>query len=439
MFLILQGNASAIPLKDRSVHCVITSPPYWGLRDYGTAKWDGGDEECDHRMKNPEVDQRTSTLGHNGNGLEIDNAAYQHGKVFKDSCRKCGATRIDNQIGLEKTPEEYVEHLVQVFREVKRVLRDDGTLWLNLGDSYCSTAPGTNGDPLHVRGILAGVRRKTAEARRKYRPNTPAGLKPKDLVGIPWRVALALQRDGWYLRSDIIWSKPNAMPESVTDRPSKAHEYIFLLTKSRKYFFDNEAVKELAINDRKRGAHSRSHVPGGGDNSGLSHGEFEWRNIRSVWEMTTSGFADAHFATFPLELPERCIKAGTSEKGCCAKCGAPLRRIVETLSTVAVPRGSVPSSHRANVNKQPQQAGITSRSRTVGWKPTCKCNADLAKCIVLDPFSGAGTTCLVALRLGRSAVGIELSAEYAAMAQDRIYGDSPLSIWYEKAIGESRR
>lgn len=190
LLTILNGDCRSVlkSLPDSSVHCCVTSPPYWGLRDYGHA----------------------------------------------------------DQIGQEKTPQEYVATMLHVFSEVRRALRDDGTLWLNLGDSYCSTAPGTMGDPLRQTGIFADIRDETAAARMKMRPRTPPGLKPKDLVGIPWRVAFALQDAGWYLRSDIIWSKPNPMPESVTDRPTRAHEYIFLLSKGPRYYYDAAAIREPA-------------------------------------------------------------------------------------------------------------------------------------------------------------------------------------------------
>ena len=331
-------------LPDESVHCVVTSPPYWGLRDYG----------------------------------------------------------VDGQIGLEATPEAFVARMVEVFREVRRVLRKDGTCWVNLGDSYAgswgaqsrgSNTPGTLANPgtkyLSSRQISEAQRHEAGTGSLKRTP----GLKPKDLIGIPWRVALALQADGWWLRQDIIWSKPNPMPESVQDRCTKAHEYIFMLTKSARYFYDAEAIKERASYDgpnspgsiaspygqgftrknaeqrRKAGNKSHKYVDQYENEQSEQHrtkaglmqvAEKEWisRNKRSVWQIATAPFAEAHFATFPPELPELCIKAG------CPKGGT-----------------------------------------------------------VLDPFSGAGTTCLVADRLQRDAIGIELNPEYAAMSQSRIDKD----------------
>jgi DNA modification methylase len=370
---ILAGDCRAIlrTLPDQSVHCCVTSPPYFGLRDYG----------------------------------------------------------VDGQIGLEPTPADFVAEMVAVFREVRRVLRDDGTLWLNLGDSYASNAGGYS-DTGSRGKTSAAVSSKTMTAVIKNRRRLPMeGLKAKDLIGIPWRVAFALQADGWYLRSEIIWHKPNPMPESVTDRPTKSHESIFLLSKNASYFYDAEAIaepsckgadgsqfdtgktalhqkgrsqvgersqtkraRELAEKSGLTSAHfeairavgvtdtgkARSTQDGFGKNTpeqialaaeakvalGGYYREFligETRNKRSVWTVPTMPFSEAHFATFPPDLIVDCIKAG------CPKGGA-----------------------------------------------------------VLDPFGGAGTTGLVADRLQRDALLIELNPEYADMARRRILGDSTL-------------
>ncbi|MCP5404620.1 MAG: site-specific DNA-methyltransferase, partial [Pseudomonadaceae bacterium] len=238
-YTIHTGNVLDIlpTLPANSVQCCVTSPPYWGLRDYQTGTWEGGDPECDHKtmrsigastLRNDGRD-RIGTLPHEKTAAIVVPA----GGV----CPKCGARRIDQQLGSEATPEEYVANMVAVFREVRRVLREDGTLWLNLGDSYNGSG-GAGGD--YAAGGLK-------DGQPKFGGRNVGTLKPKDLVGIPWRVALALQADGWWLRSDIIWHKPNPMPESVTDRPTKAHEYIFLLTKSARYYYDAEAVKENSV------------------------------------------------------------------------------------------------------------------------------------------------------------------------------------------------
>lgn len=223
---VYQGDVREIlkALPNESVQCIVTSPPYWGLRDYGTAQWVGGSQECDHKPSSTPEKRgiASSTLG----GGKANSGHQQEG--YKGECRKCGARRIDSQLGLEPTPEEYVANLVDVFREVRRALRKDGTLWLNLGDSYSGS--GVNNGTVNP-GLSKAAQR--GDVAHTSRPNTRVpGLKPKDMIGIPWRVAFALQADGWYLRSDIIWHKPNPMPESVTDRPTKAHEYMFLLTLS---------------------------------------------------------------------------------------------------------------------------------------------------------------------------------------------------------------
>ena len=321
-------------LPDQCFHTCITSPPYWNLRDYG----------------------------------------------------------ISGQIGLEESPEKYVERLVAVFREVHRVLRDDGTVWLNLGDSYCSTAPGTMGDPLRQEGILAGVSDNCAQSRRKLRPETPAGLKPKDLVGIPWRVAFALQEDGWYLRSDIIWQKANPMPESVTDRPTKSHEYVFLLSKNDRYFYDSDAIKEKS-SGQPGGGFSRDYAeaqPAHGAMKLERPADTGFRNKRSVWTIAVEPFSEAHFAVFPQALVGPCLLSGTSEGGACVACGSPLERVIE-------------------------------EERATGWKRTCDCkDSSTEPCVVLDPFMGSGTTALVALKAGRNFIGIELNPEYIKIAEQRI-------------------
>jgi len=362
------GDCRAVlaTLPAASVHCVVTSPPYWGLRDYGTATWEGGDAECDHGAER--VARR--------------NAGAQSGVAQEGSLRdkprsecKCGAIRIDAQLGLEPDFNAYVAAMVGVFREVRRVLRDDGTLWLNLGDSYSSGGRASFGTwaPDSKQATHTAIKSATRAPEQN-------GIKPKDLIGIPWRVAFALQADGWYLRQDIIWSKPNPMPESVTDRCTKAHEYLFLLSKRERYYYDAEAIKEdnaeprggggwqNAIREgnpeKYQGRYGYKKLADSRDGYAMQNGErsiTNGRNKRSVWEVTTQPFAEAHFATFPPALIEPCIKAGCPVGG-----------------------------------------------------------------TVLDPFGGAGTTGLVADRLQRNAVLIELNPAYAAMSSNRIKDDAPL-------------
>ena len=356
---IIQGDAlkTLRTLPSEFVQCVVTSPPYWGLRDYG----------------------------------------------------------VEGQMGGEDTPAAFVKQLRNVFREVRRVLRKDGTLWLNFGDSYAGSwgAQGHSPDCASRRNIVA---RQVQAAKRKASGTgkVPAGLKEKDLIGMPWRVAFALQADGWYLRSDIVWSKPNPMPESIADRPTKSHEYLFLLSQSPSYFYDAAAIRDPAAGT----AHARGRANGEGAQgvtpksaeagsgtkaNGSFHravvGLVEERNARTVWTIPSQPFDGAHFATFPEELARRCIVAGTSAVGACSKCGAPWRREEEKV------------------------AGPLLVRRSTGWASTCDCEAPVIPCVVLDPFAGSGTTCAVADAHQRSWVGIELNPEYAEMARRRVHQD----------------
>jgi site-specific DNA-methyltransferase (adenine-specific) len=458
------GDCRAVmaEMPAESVHCVVTSPPYWGLRDYGQP----------------------------------------------------------GQLGLEPTPEEYVADMVDVFREVRRVLRSDGTVWLNLGDSYASN-PASGGERVPRPGID-----KDAGAHQRTPDNgwvRPVGLKPKDLVGIPWRVAFALQADGWYLRSDIIWAKPNPMPESVTDRPTKAHEYLFLLSKSPRYYYDADAVRESPLTGVWPGIGPKH---GTTDNHKSDYEPMTVnpsRNLRSVWTIATQPYPGAHFATFPRALVEPCIKAGTSEKGVCpeavvvsdvleVECGAPWVR--ETRPST-VPRdmdrpqvqravalaeaAGLTEEHFAAIRSvgatdagkaQVTQDGygenaadvvalaseakaalggyyrefLLTEPTTIGWRPTCRhydranewpdlpskrpgeSPSEIAPAValrdeliahfrpmrtvpatVLDPFAGSGTTALVAQHLSRRAVLIDLSADYLRQVMDR-NRDIPLGL-----------
>lgn len=357
-------------LPDRYIQTCVTSPPYWGLRDYGTATWDGASDDCDHiAPATGDKAKGTSLRGAgNRNGFSADGQ-------YKQSCAKCGASRIDAQLGLEATPEEYVANMVQVFRNVRRVLKDDGTLWLNLGDSYARQA-GDDSTKATDSKMKTGRTGKSSQLFKSGNNIPPPGLKPKDLVGIPWRVAFALQADGWYLRSDIIWHKPNPMPESVTDRPTKAHEYLFLLSKSERYYYDNMAIAEKLDRpeeserktparfggaDKWREAQKQSRLHSGNEYNGTPTGT---RNKRTVWTVAAQPYAEAHFATFPRNLIEPCILAGSR-------------------------------------------------------------NGD----IVLDPFHGAGTSAMVSKQLGRKYVGIELNQSYIEMSLKRLQQEVlPLTI-----------
>jgi DNA modification methylase len=354
-------------LPDESVHCCVTSPPYWGLRDYGE----------------------------------------------------------EGQIGLEETPEAYVERLVDVFREVRRVLRDDGTLWLNLGDSYAANRSYQVTD------------QKWREVGNEKASTVPPGPKPKDLVGIPWRVAFALQADGWWLRSAIVWHKPNPMPESVRDRPTSSYEHVFLLAKSERYFYDADAIAEESTGRDAGNGFDRPHMisKGEGNPEPWTADGKATRNRRNVWTITTKPYSEAHFAVYPPDLIEPCIKAGTSEKGRCPECGAPWERVVgrRDPETTGAATGGDPARADGGVRERdPSGAGGNRLARIridgSGWTPACDHDAEPVPCTVLDPFGGAGTTGLVADRLGRDAVLIELNPEYAEMAEHRIRGDAPMLV-----------
>ena len=437
-------------LPEKSVQTCVTSPPYWGLRDYQTAAWEGGDPDCKHRVGKQVPDSNAPGAIQSGVRPGID----------ASKCLNCSATRVDLQIGLEKTPEDYVTKLVGVFREVWRVLRDDGTLWLNVGDSYMGywgdqTVQDADRAPAaDTNGWTHGY---SLSAKPKYDSLRHIGIKPKDLVGIPWRVALALQADGWYLRQDIIWAKGcsgvytggSVMPESVADRCTKAHEYVFLLTKKGRYFFDNEAIKEAAVDpnrqreDRVGGAtgHTVRHSLGG------MMGGSDTRNRRSVWTTNPKPYAGAHFATFPEALVEPMILAGTSEKGCCPHCRTPWERVLEVLggrdwrNDRMVSKGipgelNEDAGYKRGQSKEP--LNNTQKKTTVGWQPTCDCPShDPVPCLVLDPFNGSGTTGAVALRLGRDYVGTELNPEYVKLTEARLRGEAPIPVGFGPVEDES--
>ena len=391
---LIQGDALEVlrGMDAESVNCCITSPPYWGLRDYGTSQWIDGRDDCDHSESRPS--RRAASVA--SSGLDGGKATVHASHQFKGDCGHCGARRIDAQLGLEPTPEAYVSRLVEVFHEVRRVLKRDGTAWINLGDSYAANTKGSGGkanSTLNAQrddaGVVIGKSIVTFEPRQF--DLSACALKPKDLVGIPWRVAFALQADGWYLRSDIIWSKPNPMPESVTDRPTKAHEYLFLLSKSERYYYDAAAIAEDAsvamIQQMKQGYNGtgtkdyesagvqnpssvKARIIAGKAATSPRHDGNTWnenngrgfipsgvtRNRRTVWTIATEPYPGAHFAVMPEALVDPCVKAGCPRDG-----------------------------------------------------------------TVIDPFCGSGTVGVVALRHDRNFIGLDLNPAYLDLARARIY------------------
>lgn len=359
---------------DECLDCVVTSPPYYGLRDYGTGSWEGGDPNCNHdaARKKQRFDY---SLEHS---FQTSNQGSSFSK-YEKVCPVCGAVRIDRQIGLEDSPEAYIERLVTLFREIRRVLKKDGTVWVNLGDSYNSSAPGNKTPQGFSQNRPSYIEHEDKKMRNKKLVD---GIKPKDLIGVPWMFAFAMRADGWYLRQDIIWAKPNPMPESVTDRCTKSHEYIFLFSKSEKYFFDYESIQEEAVTQlwdtsghmrwgsgtKKDRTHDQNYSKdengGHRDNSGGFDCEMTIkdgvvvRNKRDVWTVHVRPNKEAHFATYPQELIVPCILAGSRENG-----------------------------------------------------------------VVLDPFMGSGTTGIVARKLNRNFVGCELNPEYQKMATRRIFDE----------------
>ena len=461
---ILQGDVRAMlaTLEPESVQTVCTSPPYWGLRSYGTEPqvW-GGNHEHEHEW---EMGTRAIIDASSGAGTHWQNAGLggsrTAGTIYPDAVERAAARRTTTEVGLcpcgawlgelgnEPTPELFVQHMVEVFRAVWRVLRKDGTLWLNLGFSYAGSGkgPSNNLQPEasqigasnwnrsmlnHGRG-LSGDNDAVLSQRRAP---TTTGYKPKDLIPVPFLVAMALQQDGWYWRSIIAWAKKAPMPESVTDRPTSAWEPVLLMSKSRTYYYDADAVREESI--RAGTIPGGNYTTTGADpmvNAGWANGTVpSHRNLRNVWLLGPEPFPQSHFATFPTEVPRRCILAGTSEKGQCPQCGAPWERVVE-VEQIAKARNVAPIKYAGGADGERAGAWTASMAEqtrrsatTLGWRPTCG-HADLLPVpqTVLDIFAGAGTTLLVADRLNRHGIGIELKESYAEMARERLLSEAPM-------------
>jgi DNA modification methylase len=437
-----------------SVSMCVTSPPYYGLRDYGipSSVW-GGETGCSHEWET--LDERhlrgkTKSAAQRRN-VGSDVTAIESGAF----CHLCHAWL--GTLGLEPTPELFIEHLVEAFRAVWRVLRPDGTLWLNLGDSYAGGGGYSPDSPSNQNGSKQSTQKGalkrpgfvgasartgmegvnwtdtdgTVKKKAMTRVGPVAGYKPKDLMMMPARVALALQADGWYLRSDIIWHKLNPMPESVTDRPTTSHEHIFLLAKSQRYYYDADAIREANSPDGRQ----VTTVVGGNGSAQHRDGE-RWpnpngRNKRSVWTVPTQPYPEAHFATYPEALIRPCILAGSPRESC-AECGAPLVREVEPNSGGDIGESWHDHSGDADQGNVKARGGSAyrtyKRGATTGFKPTCDCNAGTTPGVVLDPFGGSGTTSLVARQEGRRSIYIDLKDEYAELAMRRLELQTPRMV-----------
>jgi DNA modification methylase len=475
---------SRLALEGVKVNCVVTSPPYWGLRSYGTKPvvW-GADPRCAHEW-GPGL--LTDTRGIQiGSAATSDARGHERGNL----CCRCGAWC--GELGLEPSVGLYIDHMVEVFRLVRELLHDDGVAFVNIGDTYITRPNGGIGENSTINGQgsqMASREASSVLSRQRHR----GSLKLKDMALVPQRLAIALQADGWWVRQDIIWHKPNPMPGSYRDRFTTAHEYVWLLAKSERYFFDAEAVKEPAspnTHARMGRAHNGYHAPGQDRHSGIlaprenagvnpkarsrrpggwaeegSHrdlvGRYDrvkqndsfsaavvdvvgMRMKRDVWTIPTTPYSGSHYATFPEELVEPCILAGTSAHGHCSSCGAGWTRVMGD-PVPAEGRGSgnkerrdrsqfggVPPIGNEAIGKQNQAFGVPwqpSVPVTAGWEPGCECGVPAAPAIVFDPFMGTGTVARVAARLGRNYLGCDLDAKNEALQDERLSGTMGLAL-----------
>jgi len=408
-------------LPSESINCCVTSPPYYGLRDYGTAEWQGGDISCDHIEKNARNDSGNEFIP---GRRELDKIQY------KEVCGECGATRVDHQIGLEQTYDDYINNLCDIFDEVKRVLRKDGTCWVNIGDSYATSheTGATDGKNGWKCGELLG------EGQKMHGRANGGNIPSKSLMGIPFRFALEMIRRGWILRNTIIWHKPSCMPQSASDRFTVDFEYIFFFVKNKKYWFETqyEPYSQSYLNDlrHQRGVPEHTNLKDY-ESQGLqvptqihdnSFGKLgECRIKRTVWSINTKPFKEAHFATYPTDLIQTPIKAGCPEF-VCDRCGKPRERVIKTIPNPERShegRTHTTEEHRMGKSPVPEKGWKTEKVDE-GWTD-CGCDdSQFVGGVVLDPFFGSGTTAIESETQHKRWVGIELNPEYCKIAKRRL-------------------
>lgn len=486
--LILQGNVVDVlaSLPPDSFHCVVTSPPYFGQRLYATDPQIWAGESAHPHSWSPTSPRRRRASADATSEVEKPTlGGRNYDAIGGESC-PCGAWR--GELGLEPTPDLYISHLADVCDAVRRVLRPDGVFWLNIGDTYSTHPAGVTGIRRWKNSGLNNRDNTGAEQSGSVDKRGP-GYKEKDLLMIPALAALELRSRGWYLRADVIWAKPNCMPESARDRPTASHEHVFLLAKSKSYFYDQDAARNPyrqatmpEIGEKYRGIATKAFREYGAQDASnakrsmvQSLERHNGSNLRNVWWISPQPFPEAHFATFPEDLVETCLRLGTSERGSCPSCGAPWRRITRTSYVKSPVHG--PGSNMSGrkdtehtddhmvagrANKEtladlprvakvtetlgwepsiglgypwvgrtgnPQtseslhrdEGGVHRDAVTTGWRGVCNCAAKpTLPCLVLDPFAGSGTTLVVARRLGLRSVGVELNPEYCVIAERRI-------------------
>lgn len=444
---IYQGDALSVlqTFPDNSIDMCMTSPPYWGLRDYGVEQIFGGDKDCEHEWIDKAI--RFNVIGGGINAKQKTNRGKLKESYIANTCQLCGAWK--GQLGLESTPEMYIKHMTEIFHEIKRVLKKEGTLWIVIGDTYTNKSIPAGNDPTIGK-------RNIGES--KYSPTIVDGLPSKCLCMIPERLAWAMIQDGWILRNKNIWYKHNGMPSSVRDRFSNKYEIVYMFSQTKKYYFDLDAVREPHVTQENRpdgivrnrewGYNSKenklrerkwSDIPGQQKQSIEKHSGYyrdgkclvdfkAGKNPGDVFEINTQPYPEAHFAVYPVKLCEKPIKAGCP-KEVCVKCGKARERVIKRKVEFTSgsgrsgnpPKGKHENEIQSKSGSYDIRMGPVVTNKTIGWT-SCDCNAGFKPGIVIDPFSGAGTTCYTAIKLGCDFIGIEINGKYKLMSEERIFG-----------------